>query len=113
MLAAPEDTVSEFSGVRAPVLCHCFCFSPTNSCETILSSLQTHFHLHFTLFIYSPHSTPPNQHDDSMIGKEQQEENVSYICLPPIQTIKNNKKEPKDALISHTVDFQWPTLTTH
>lgn len=50
-----EDTVSEFSGVRAPVLCHCFGFSPTNSCETILSSLQTHFHLHFTLFVYSPH----------------------------------------------------------
>lgn len=38
-----------------------------------------------------------------MIGKQQEEENISYICPSPIQTIK---KEQKDGLISHTVDFQ-------
>lgn len=40
-----------------------------------------------------------------MIGKQQEEENISYICLSPIQTIKK-EPEKKDGLMSHTVDFQ-------
>lgn len=40
-----------------------------------------------------------------MIGKQQEEENISCICLSPIQTIEKRQKK-KDGLMSHTVDFQ-------
>ena len=69
----------------------------------------------FSLFICSFHESGQQnlctlhfQVNTSMIGKEQQEENISYICLPPTWTFFFLKREK---MVSHYCCKYWHVNT--